>query len=391
MSTKLEMLFASSVQDIIQTWFSLGGLEATPASKVYTKGMLYRVVAPDAKEKINNALVFCNEDYIGKLDWNSAVIMNPAHGELSFGNTIISPIVTMVLSGDMFDDTIVPDDNFIPFSITDGESVYTLKNVGDVIISDSDYQQCIKCLGAPFVQEDELEYSKEEIINLAIKPALDMYFKWFPKVEVHTYPATGALQEVDFPKDAYDIVRADVQQMGSSGPFNGPQNVLLRYWDESLYGGFGAGSYYGYGMTGSYSSTMGLSGANATGNLLAARAVAQGLTNYMTRVHIDRYQRPDGTWYAQFYSSKGGTVEIYYAMRTYDFNNVEFARRPEVLKLCSAFVKELFANVRRQIKSDIPGAVDYSGWLTEAQTEKKEVEEDFKQLVKASSCMRGSL
>ena len=111
----------------------------------------------------------------------------------------------------------------------------------------------------------------------------------------------------------------------------------------------------------------------------------------MTRVHIDRYQRPDGTWYAQFYSSKGGTVEIYYAMRTYDFNNVEFARRPEVLKLCGAFVKELFANVRRQIKSDIPGAVDYSGWLTEAQTEKKEVEEDFKQLVKASSCMRGSL
>ena len=68
MSTKLEMLFASSVQDIIQTWFSLGGLEATPASKVYTKGMLYRVVAPDAKEKIDRALELCHEHYIGKLE-----------------------------------------------------------------------------------------------------------------------------------------------------------------------------------------------------------------------------------------------------------------------------------------------------------------------------------
>ena len=56
-----------------------------------------------------------------------------------------------------------------------------------------------------------------------------------------------------------------------------------------------------------------------------------------------------------------------------------------------ANIKELFAYLRRQSKTDLPGQVDYSSWLTEAKETKERITGEYKKMVKSSYAMRGSL
>ena len=54
-------------------------------------------------------------------------------------------------------------------------------------------------------------------------------------------------------------------------------------------------------------------------------------------------------------------------------------------------MNELFAYLRRQSKTDLPGQIDYSTWLTEAKETKARITEEYKKMVKSSYAIRGSL
>lgn len=362
-----------------------GGLlpEGAVATKIYNEGCLYKLQTGGLGD-LDGSLIYCDKEYIGgNLNWAAATLVDSSEGLISFGNNIISPNFFYILNASDLYSLTIPEEllGFVPFQ-------EEFQSTSVVQISDQEYRLCTLCLGGPFIMDEELEYSREDITNLAIRPALEEYFKWFPKHLITTHPISSTESiDVEFPSGAYGVLHWDVQQAGTSIATGGIANTLLRSFEDAYFGNTSAanitGSYYG-----NRAPHTNLSG---TSNLLLSRAATQGMVNYSTRSYFDTYIAEDGKKHAKFYSTKGGVAEIYWGVETWDFADVEFARLPELRKLCNANVKMLFGNLRRQAKSGIPGAYDYSGWVTEATAEIKEVREDWMKIPKASGILRGSL
>lgn len=381
------------------TWQALGSNVITSDTKLYNKGMIYRVMVDNAP--LIGCLIFCREDHIGGLDWTQGNIIDSFSGEISFGNNIIDPNLIVVMSKADFDEadaSAVPSD-FVPFS-------ETLKDdTGDVIISDNDYHYIISVLGFPYVTEEELEYSRQEIIDYGIRPATELYYRFFPRRQTFTYPASIGITEEPFPTGAYDILHFSVQQaagaLDSNGNYTGEiTNTLLRYVDLLATTGAGGGTgglMGGYAsLTGNYYST--LPPKTITGNIgsyTSSRAATQAYINYSTRSHIDKVLKTDengnSCYYARFYTTKSGVVEITYAMKDLNINNIDFARRQEFFRVAQGYVKLLFANLRSQAKPISGNITDYSSWKQEANEAIKDVTEIWKNIVRYSSAIRGGL
>lgn len=365
------------------SWVMMGSNTISSATKVYNEGSLYKL---EAYSNYQDALVYCRKSCSGNFDWRNVYLINEDTGELTFGNDVISAEFILIMTPEQFNavddenvDRFIQIGEFLPFS---EEAA-----AGEVHISEEDYALCLKCLGYPFISESELEYTRSQITSLAIKPALQRYFKYFPKTIIKTYPVVPGKQGDEvFPDGAYDIIHFSLQQAGQG--MNGASigNPLLYYWSETVPNAMssGFGTYANSGKSA-------LTNSSGLDVYLNGRALRQALTNYGRRVHVRKERMEDGKYHALFTSTTAGTAEIHYAVQTLDFNDVELARRPEVLKLCEAEIKLLFGNLRRQIKGDIPAMYDYSKWVEEANQTIKDVEENFQNIVKYSSVIRGSL
>lgn len=390
--TKYEYLVSQDVTEKIATWKALGEATITSDSKIYSKDIVYRVSVPTSA--LNEYLVYCTKDYIGTdINWDSGVYYDSDYGEISFGNDIVSPYFYVVLANVKENEKYVYDfDNIITSS--DFLSYYStfvpysnLNSTSSIIISEDDYQRCIEVLGFPFITEDELEYTRDEISRLAIKPALEEYFHWIPPVIITTVNVGSSKQTVDMPTDCYAVINMGLQQAGFANT-NGYSSPLFYALEQSLYGGLCTGTVKngarvaGYGMR---------NGAGIIGNM-QQRAMQQALINYNRRVHYEGpYKHADGSSYIEVYSNTPGELNIMWARKSLDFNDVAYANRTRVIEYAQACVKELFANLRRQAKSDVPGQIDYGKWLDEAKETKKQITDEYKKLVKYGGVLRGSL
>lgn len=382
MSTKLEILQnyikLNEYWKIKDSWLALGSNVITDTTAVFTEGVIYQLNCVNSP--YSGCLLFCEKEIISKdLNWAAMEVLDAANGYISFGYNIISPNFRFLIAKDIVDNIIKHDPNFIPFKDDYGKN-------GKVIISEDDYKLCLKRLGVPFISEDELEYTREEILNLAIKPALEEYFHWLPNVTIDSYPVQGDSQEIQFPSDAYDVVSVQVVQAGSSGSGN-ITNTMLRYFDEAAYG-----SYNFSGMNGTYRGTYApRTSLNGSTNYITSRQLAQANVNLNTRVHMDKFIKSDGTKWLRLSSNKMGTFLVHWAKQSLNFNDVEFSQRMNVINYCQAEVMQLFGDLRRQAKSDLAGTYDYDKWVTDAATIKENILKEWKTLVKASAAIRGSL
>ena len=103
------------------------------------------------------------------------------------------------------------------------------------------------------------------------------------------------------------------------------------------------------------------------------------------------YKNSDGSRYITIYSNTNGRFNIWWGIESHDFNDVEMAQKDNAIRLAKAKVMQLFGNLRRQSKSDIPGQVNYDYLITEGKELEKEVITELKDLVKSSGVLRGSL
>lgn len=398
--TKLEILRDYySVYRVRDSWYVMGQNTITNKTKIYNAGMIYKIDCGD-NSALNGSLVFCNKEFIGALNWLKANIIDDLYGEITFGNDIVSSHFYRVLAADdlalineEFDEHgepnpyyVAPDDSFVPFL-----DEYT--KTGQVQLTDEDYEEIMTCLGVPFIEDEALEYSREQVINLAIKPALKEFFKWCPKTRSQVLSCTSNVQNVPMPSDAYTVVGLSFQQDGASG--NTINNPLLWSLMAGPYLGVGTasmtGTYYG-----KYPAKTNTGGAN---NLLLSRAATQGYINYQRRMHYEGpYEDADGTItgtvggkYITIYCNILGTFNVWWGIQTLNLADVEFAQRDNVIKLCQAKVMLLFGNLRRQSKTDIPGQVDYKYLIEEGKTTWDDTVKELKALVKSSGILRGSL
>lgn len=391
--TKYEYLRAcDDPLEIICTWKALGEGKITPQSKIYSANMIYRVV--DKTSSLNEFLLYCKKDYVGgNINWSKATYYDSIYGEVSFGDDIVSPYFAVVLYNDYdsatstynYDyDTIMETDEFIKKY----KYFFPYKNLNStdkVIISEDDYQRCISVLGAPFISEEELDYSREEITDLAIKPALEEYFHWLPPTKTTTVSVGSGEVEVDMPSDTYTVINIQLQQSGTGGNYTSPMFYAM---EQALYGGYSYG-----GVKRPYNvSSMGMRDSSSIIGNMQNRALQQALVNYSRRVHYEGpYRRADDSQYIKVYSNVSGNLDILWARKSLDFNDVAYAQRTRVFEYAQACIKELFANLRRQSKSDLPGQIDYNTWLSEAKETKERITGELKKMTKYGGILRQGL
>ena len=178
--TKLEILKSYPSSRIRDTWFVLGENTCTTSTRIYNKDLIYKVVDPYSD--LEGSLVYCKEELIGTVDWAKADLCDLETGEITFGNSIISPFFRLVFSKEDLDSIIMPPDpEFSPY-----KEYYQKTDI--IQIPDDEYDLILSEIGYPFITGEELEYSREQITKLAIKPALEEYFKWIPKALTKVYP-----------------------------------------------------------------------------------------------------------------------------------------------------------------------------------------------------------
>jgi hypothetical protein len=356
---------AGEIGRIRDTWKNLGGSIITKDSKTFIKDMVYKVVLSSSikfrKGPLDGAYVLCEVSSYGDKDIDFAVveIQEESQGIFCFKNNVATPFFRVILMPSRADDII--EDTYDPGFIPYNETETALINITDL-----ELQTIMVEAGIPFITWDELEYSRAQICNLMIKPALEEYFKYFPHIVPMlsgSYSTAGVEISVPFPEGAYGVCRAWVNNGYMGG--GSPSNPLHYAMSELTQGGNPTGGGGGFRGGSSKKSSPGFANLQHFGVQSLDMAAKQGIANMNTRFHV-RVEKHGDINMVKGYSNKTGPLEIHWAMMSNNWKHVEFNRLNEARGLATAKVLRAFGMLRMQAKSDTAGAIDYTGFLTRA-------------------------
>ena len=220
-------------------------------------------------------------------------------------------------------------------------------------IDDQYYYEILSELGYPFVQETDLEFSREEIETYFILPAMREYFRWYPLQDQKSYSVSGVFS-IDFPDlFTFGITDARVNSQVSGSGATG--NPLI---NEIVYSHSNVGRYgtrYDYDLTQAK---------------IIERMETQSFSNYSKAVNIkvDRKNRV-----VSGYSTMSGELMITWAKWDSEFGAIPFNHIDEVEKLAKAKVLRGFGMLRGQQASNTEIEFNYQDFLDRAKDLEEEV------------------
>lgn len=201
-------------------------------------------------------------------------------------------------------------------------------------IENKEYKEIIMEVGYPIVSEDDLEFSREDIEDLMIFPAMREFFIWFPLTEFQSLQITDSF-EVDFPDDkTFGIVDARINSNISGGsltasPFINELLITQRMESSRMYG-----TRNDYGMM--EARRMQKSYAQTAQNSIRARDI-----------RVDEQNKK-----VFGYSTIQGELVITWAKYSDNFNDIPYRRKQEVIDLAKANVLRAFGMLRGQLDTD---------------------------------------
>lgn len=375
--------------DIIRdTWVLQGTMIASKMTRRYIKDNIFQVSCSEGKP-LNGALIYCLTDYEVDndiwpcIDWDEYEIEDIDTCFIGSFQGVQSPFFRLLLKKEDVDALAdVPVNEDLDISGNDD---------GGVVIDDEQLGIMLTEVGVPFLRIDELEYTANAIKKYCLKPVFDTYFGFFPiiKEEVVGQMSGGTEFKKEFPPNAFAAVPYYVLGAGGGAEFRGAFSL---YREQMMYGG-GMMSGGGFGRGVSYRKPVpgfvGLQQGDANMNM---RAAQQGYVNYFRREHV-RSIKEDGKRYCIGYSTVGGSVNVKWLCCSYDFDDIKFSIRTDFRNLGKAAILRNLGMLRSLVKSDVPGAIDFSLYNTRADAlESKVIEKWEKQASNlALSVMRGGL
>lgn len=327
-------------------WANTGSQYITVNTRTYIKNTLYRINIPSIN--LNNSLILSLENYsnANPIPWHMGYIVDEDNGYISFGNNIVNPYFSLILKGEdvLSLDSVPVNTSFVPYE----SPIYS------VIISDDELDKILLEVGVPFIELEELEFSKEQIIDLMIQPALHEYFRWYPIIKTETIPLTSYTFEVPVPPNSFGAQRVFVSQGFSGNISPAPANPLLRQWDylPLRHTRFSRNSPYNINTTFREASLQ--------------RAVRQGIVNYLQRLYFQVEKNEQGQKVIRGYSLKTGYLTIEWAYYSNKWEDIDPRYVIDVRRLACANVLRALGSLRSQVKSDIPGSIDFSSFLSRA-------------------------
>lgn len=373
---KVQYLLSVDKEEVYKTWKALGSLTINDGVVYYQKDTLFKI---NIEGNLKDSLVYCkysymvdNENGFGAIDWAN-VQPDELDGTIYLYQGVASPNFKVVQKPEDFnsiDDSQINLDGFKPFNSPN------ISN-SSIIINDMDYRIITAELGVPFLREEELEYNRDTIIDICIKPAVDLYFSYFPIVvdESAGYKnGEWAVEYHNFPTDPDAIPYKGVTYLtngsgaGATGlaAFSSP----LAYIKEISMGGGGFGANSVFSGSLNYRKQVpgftGMSAADAVQTALMGQAGNQAIFN-QTRREYDRDIFINGKKYLHGWTTSGGYLNIHWLCTSNNFDRVPFTMKSkDVRRLCTAFALRNVGMLRALVPNEKVNKIDYSLYNTRA-------------------------
>lgn len=361
--TKAEYLLTlktAEPEEIRDTWVALGSMSCSDSTKVYFQDAIYKIDNSDST--YDGALIYCNYKYQADsaedtINWEDMTSSDTINGVVSFQDGINAPHFTLLMTKEeLATITKEVDTTYVPFSNYSS-------TIAKYDIPENELLIMLSENGVPFVDINELEYSKTNIINIFIAPMLDIYWKFFPFVEeqdLGNYSSNQAFQ-IEMPKYAYSAVPYYVigQNTGASGSTYGA-GALNFFRTDMMYSGMGIGGGGRFGGGVRYNKPVpGFVGMQTFDARLQGLQASQGYLNYFRR---EKFQKKviNGKKYITGFSTIGGALNVKWLEAPPDYSLIEFEDLPDIRDLCKSNILQNFGMLRQLIKADIPGNPDYS-------------------------------
>lgn len=384
---KLQYLLSirnTNPREIYDTWVALGCLSVSNKTKIYTKDTIFQITEPGP---LKDAIIYCVTDYITNpatgfdpINWNEATL-DSVSGIVSFYQGVTSPHFSVVLTpSELVNvDTSEPtSDSFIPFTGNNQKS-------SSISISDEEYKIIAAELGIPFLREEELEYDRDTIIEICIKPAVDQFYSYYPLIIDEAVGNKGANQQWRVPYHTFEqnptaVPYKAIPYMTLGGGGGAPASSFgagaFNYMRTEMMGGGFGGSGYGFGSGLSYRKPVpgftGMSSYEAMNAALMGLAARQGMMNVFRREYsTDVYEGKEKI--ATGYCSIAGCLNIHWLCMDTDFSHIEYHHLPRVRKLCTAYALRNIGMLRSLIKPGDNNPIDYSLYNSRAEALEKEV------------------
>lgn len=362
--------------EIYYTWNAFGELKATNNTKVFTKDTIFQVTEDGP---LKDAIIYCKYGYnvdpkngFDQIDWKTAQKQD-VEGQVYFYQGVVSPNFQILLTPDEYHqiDTTAPiPEDFIPFTNNNAKT-------SSISISDQEYMIVAAELGVPFLREEELEYNRDIIIDICIKPAIDQYYAFFPIIIDEAVQGIGPNQEYfveyhTFSDDPSAVAYKGIPYMtlGAGGGTTAAYGTgAFSFMREQYTSGYMGGSSYGFGRGITYSKPVpGFTG-RSNGDFMSAyilgRAAQQGFINYNRREY-DRDVFKNNKRYVHGFASTGGALNIHWMCMSTDYARIDYWMLPEVRKLCTANALRNLGALRSLIKPSDNNPIDFSGMQTRA-------------------------
>jgi len=232
-----------------------------------------------------------------------------------------------------------------------------------VTINDRDYKEIIQEVGYPIVKEEDLEFSREDIQDLFIYPALRDYFTWFPKTETLSVQIAGSFS-IPFPDEfTFGVIDSRLNTSPSSGGSTSSPFINEIVYSVSKSGGvYGTNNDYGFTESRLYERAEKL-------------ATADSVRAFKLKVS-------EADKLAKGYTNISGELIITWAKWSYNFDDVIFRRKSEVINLAKSYMLKGFAQLRGQMTSDVGVEFDTGLFLDRAEELKEEVKTKWKEIAK---------
>jgi len=367
--TKLEALFSYTPAQRRDAWISLGSQQVDGYTKVFIKGTLFRLVETGPTITLNGCVFYVTENFTDStFEWEGYSLDDPATGSIS-KNSISHPYLKCVLTQAEFNAITTDfDPAFIPFQGADQS----------VIIDDLDLENILFEVGVPFMEYEELEYTREEILRNAVWPAMKEYFKWFPIIELETHPmGAGGKFEIDIPPYAYTAQR--VYLIPGFGMDVYSRNPFYMSWAQGN-SGFGFGTSPVIGSPMAHRGRQRFVDIQGFSTYILERAARQGAVNYAkrTRIRISIQKRK-----VIGFANQIGNLEIEWAVNSNDWNDIPYQRQSEVRDLAKAYILRGLAMLRKQTPKDVPGILNVDDFLSRAVELEKTTLDNLRSATKA--------
>ena len=365
MSDKFALLKSYSLANQRDSWVAMGQSTMSNSTRIFTTDSLFKVT--QSSVPLFGGLIFCTEGYTSASTFTWANIREnvagASSGELIDNITnIILPNLRLVMTKATLD-AIVPayDPAFLPFQEVGAGSLLN--------ISDDELNMILIEAGVPFISLEELEYSRDNIINYMIWPAVMEYYKYFPITSIGSYPLADSNFNIPIPAEPiFTVVHAQVVPGYPISTATG--NPILRYFDESLMAISPRGAFSTPNLNSSR--RQGFVDTQSYSTFVLEKAARQGIINYGTRRRVAvRIQ----AGFVKGYTTQRGVLELTWGAYSHDWTDTLLTRRVEIRDLAKANVLRNFAMLRMQAKSDLPGVIDYTGFLSRADVLETRVKE----------------